>query len=418
MTLAPKRALFAGLGIAIVTATAGSASGSDPTTVSSAGSREQSTQLISKAMDGGVPNGPSTNAVISNDKRYARAIAFESEASDLVPNDTDGVKDVFVVKRGGKADNAGSPWTPGATVLVSRTASGAPADGPSFSPAIGGGFRSKPKCVGFLSDATNLVAGDTNGKTDAFLANLKGGKPRRISLPGGRQSNAATTAIAVSGNCKKIAFVTGADLYVTNGKGKFKKLATKGAPADPSFSTGVKNDLVFGDSAGVYRSKGASKSPKLVAPGGRNPAFNDVKRQVLTYEKSSGGHEQIAYRDLGKKEQIISSFKGAEGNGDSRDPVIGNTGFYVTFSTDASNLGTNANSRQGDDNGKPDSYLYTNVRDITLVESVQDKGVPLKGGGDNPSMSFYANYIVFDSPAPVDAAEGAHQIYMRYLGPV
>jgi hypothetical protein len=33
-------------------------------------------------------------------------------------------------------------------------------------------------------------------------------------------------------------------------------------------------------------------------------------------------------------------------------------------------------------------------------------------------MAFYANYITFDSPAPLGAAHGDHQIFMRYLGPV
>jgi hypothetical protein len=72
----------------------------------------------------------------------------------------------------------------------------------------------------------------------------------------------------------------------------------------------------------------------------------------------------------------------------------------------------------GDENQRPDAYLFTDVRDLTLVQSVKEKAVPVPGGGQNPSMSFYANYIVFDSPAPLDSANGPHQIYMRYLGPV
>jgi hypothetical protein len=418
MTLAWKRALFAACSTAVIAAGASSANGTGPT-VTSADARDQSTQLISRALDGGVPNGPSTNAVISNDKRYARAIAFESEASDLVGNDKDGVKDVFAVKRTGKIDNAGSAWKRGKTVLVSRTASGAAADGPSFSPAISGGFHWKPSCIAFLSSATNLVSGDTNGKVDAFLGGVSGGKPKRISLPGGKQAKENTSAVAVSGNCRKIAFVTGNDLYVANRRGGgVKKLDTKGAPADPSFSTGLRNDLVFGDKGGVYLSKKASGDPKLIAVGGKNPAYNDLKRKVVTYEKEKGSHQQIGYKDLGEKEQIVSSYKGTPGNDDSRDPVIGNAGYYVTFESDASNLGLNSLSRQGDDNGKPDAYLYTNVRDITLVQSVEEKAVPLDGGGENPSMSFYANYIVFDSPAPLNDDQGAHQIFMRYLGPV
>ena len=59
--------------------------------VASAG-RRQTTELISRAADGGTPNGPSTNAVISGDRRYARVIAFESDASDLVRGDTNGVR--------------------------------------------------------------------------------------------------------------------------------------------------------------------------------------------------------------------------------------------------------------------------------------------------------------------------------------
>ena len=47
---------------------------------------------------------------------------------------------------------------------------------------------------------------------------------------------------------------------------------------------------------------------------------------------------------------------------------------------------------------------------------MREKGVPLPGGGQNPSMSYYANYIVFDSSD--GRASGPHQIYMRWLGAV
>jgi hypothetical protein len=221
----------------------------------------------------------------------------------------------------------------------------------------------------------------------------------------------------VSGDCKLVAFVTGDRLYVSKKRGKPKLL--RGASAsDPSFSTGLRNDLVYAARSGVYLARNGTGRPRLVAPRGRNPAYNDIKRQVLAYQKTVGGHTEIAYKDLGKREHIISSHRGHMGNGDSRDPVIGNAGYYVTFETDASNLGLNALGRTGDANGRPDVYLYTNVRNITLVQSVEKKAEPVRGGGQNPSMSFYANYIVFDSPTPLNGTEGPHQIYMRYLGPL
>src|SRR5215208_1735867 len=88
--------------------------------------QEQTTTLISRAADGGTPNGPSINAVMSGDRRYARIVAYESEATDLVRGDTNGVKDVFAVKRSGSVNNRGTPWSGGDAILVSRGVGGAP----------------------------------------------------------------------------------------------------------------------------------------------------------------------------------------------------------------------------------------------------------------------------------------------------
>src|SRR4051794_4212180 len=393
----------------------------------------QYTSLISRSMSGKMPNGASTHPVISGDKRFARAIAYESEATNLVRNDTNGFKDVFAVLRAGRIDNLGAKWVPGRVVMVSRTASGRPSNGPSFAPSIDGGFDRRPSCVAFLSSASNIVGGDTNGVDDAFVTRLHGGnrQPRRL-LPGGHQAVAPVTDVTVSYDCKYVAFVTGGNLYVKRRGGKPRLVRVAGEGADPSFSTRRRRDLVFGAARGVYLLPQGRKRARLVAPGGSNPVYNDIVRQVVAYEKPAGGHVQIGYRDVGHREQLISSRRGDLGNGDSRDPVIGNTGHYVTFESDASNLGVNASNRVGDENGMPDVYLYTDVRKITLVQSVVEKAVPLDRGGQHPAMSFYANYIVFDATLPLygpaadvlrtlvtpGAAVGTPQIYMRYLGPV
>jgi hypothetical protein len=369
-------------------------------------------------------DGPSTAAVISGDRRWARFIAFQSDASNLVRGDTNNATDVFVIPRVGRFSNlgslAGAPWQGGTPRLASRTFSGRPANGPSYAPALGGGYDAKPTCIAFLSKASNIVRGDRNGVADAFVAPVSGGRPQRVSLPGGKESRTATRQVAVSSDCSKVAFVIGRRLYVagTSSSGDAaKRLPAHGRAADPSFSVGARNDLVFGDRRGVVLATDATGPTRVMAPGGRNPAYNDVKNHVVAYEKMSGGHWQIAFRKNGGRERFASAYNGTLGDGDSRDPVIGNSGFYIAFETDASNLGVNPNKDTGDANDKPDVYLYTDTRKLTLVESVEAKSVPLPGGGFRPSMSFYANYIVFDSPAPLGAAGGAHQIFMRYLGP-
>ena len=113
------------------------------------------TFLLSRATDGALPNGSSTNGVISQDGRIARAVAFQSDASNLVPADADGTTDVFVIERAPGFGPDGSPWTPGRTRLISRGVGGRPADGPSYAPAISGDASSSP---GRDSTAPNCVA--------------------------------------------------------------------------------------------------------------------------------------------------------------------------------------------------------------------------------------------------------------------
>jgi len=82
-----------------------------------------------------------------------RLVAFESDATNLVAGDTNGARDVFVHDRAS-----------GATERVSVDASGGEGDRAS-------GFDSMTpdgRSVSFTSDATNLVASDTNGFADTF----------------------------------------------------------------------------------------------------------------------------------------------------------------------------------------------------------------------------------------------------------
>jgi hypothetical protein len=400
------------LPLALVAATLVAGSATAERSAAPSANRKQDTRLISRSFRGGVPNGPSGHAVISGDRRFARIIAFDSRASNLVHRDKNGTSDVFIIKRARPFGNKGSRWTPGSTKLISRGVGGAPANGPSFLPSVGGNLRTGPRCVAFLSAASNLVADDTNGKFDAFVTRGPGGAPRRVSLPGGAQASEHTSAVAVSGDCSRIAFVTGGRLYVRRGAQTIA-IPTGGPVSDPSFASGAGNDLVFATPAGVLLSPGGTGAPRLVAPGGRNPVYSG-RRGILAYEATRAGRTQIVTRDLSGRERVISRHGQSLGNTDSRAPVIGNSGYYVAFESAASNLGTTADRARGDRNGRPDVYLYTDVRKLTLVQSVRRKGVPLAAGGRNPSMSFYANYILFESAG----RRGVPRVYMRYLGPV
>ena len=82
-------------------------------------------------------------------------IAYESTATNLVPNDTNGVTDVFVQDY--------FPFT--LRTRVSTDVGGAQATGTSYGAAL----SSDGRYAGFRSQAPNLVTGDTNGGDDVFL---------------------------------------------------------------------------------------------------------------------------------------------------------------------------------------------------------------------------------------------------------
>jgi hypothetical protein len=111
------------------------------------------TTLVARAANGGMANGDSLAPSISAD---GRRVAYSSVATDLVGRDTNGVTDVFVT------DIDAAPGTQ--NTLVSVAGGGAAANGASAFPAL----SADAQVTAFHSGATNLVAGDTNGKLDVF----------------------------------------------------------------------------------------------------------------------------------------------------------------------------------------------------------------------------------------------------------
>jgi Tol biopolymer transport system component len=118
----------------------------------------QKTILVSSAWSGGEPNAESASPAISADGRY---VAFSSDASDIVENDSNGVRDVFL-----RDTCIGAPegCTP-ATVRVSVGAGGAEANGASNSPTI----TADGRYVAFDSEARNLVADGSSAPSGAFV---------------------------------------------------------------------------------------------------------------------------------------------------------------------------------------------------------------------------------------------------------
>ncbi len=164
------------------------------------------TRRVSVSSAGVQADGDSDSPVLSADGRY---VAFESEATSLVPGDTNSAKDVFA-----------HDLRTGATVRVSVAGAGAQGDSSSFQPSISADGRS----VAFSSSATTLVAGDTNGQRDIFVRDRDadgngvfdepgGGATRRVSVfTSGAQADNPSGLPAISGDGGTVAFWSAAAL--------------------------------------------------------------------------------------------------------------------------------------------------------------------------------------------------------------
>ena len=165
---------------------------------------DDTVELVSRGPDGEPADAGSWQEVdISDDGRF---VVFSSRATNLVAGDTNARRDVFLVDR-----------SDGTTTLVSQ-AGGVPADGGSIEPAVSGDGQ----VVAYRSRATNLVPDDTNREWDVFVWERTDASTTRVSVgSSGEQSDGTSRWPSLSSQGRFVAFTSNAEQLVaddTNGK--------------------------------------------------------------------------------------------------------------------------------------------------------------------------------------------------------
>lgn len=156
------------------------------------------TRRVSVDSNGHQATGDSRDASISADGRF---VAFTSEAADLVAGDTNGVDDIFV-----------HDLRTGHTVRVSVDSSGIQANLDSHESSISADGR----WVAFVSLASDLVAGDTNGARDMFVHDLRTGRTTLASASSsGQQGNSDSWPGSISPDGGYVAFCSSATNLVS-----------------------------------------------------------------------------------------------------------------------------------------------------------------------------------------------------------
>lgn len=147
------------------------------------------TQLLSVSSTGEQGNYTSNEASVSADGRY---VAFSSGASNLVIGDTNGYYDIFI-----------HDTVDGITNMVSVDSDEIQGNNSSSEPSISADGR----YVAFRSNASNLVAGDTNGQSDIFVRDIVDGTTTRVSVDSDEvQGNIGGSEVSISGDGHYVAF--------------------------------------------------------------------------------------------------------------------------------------------------------------------------------------------------------------------
>ncbi|TAK01695.1 MAG: hypothetical protein EPO39_14065 [Candidatus Manganitrophaceae bacterium] len=325
------------------------------------------TRRVSVDSSGREGNGISFGSKMSGDGRF---VVFESQASNLVPDDTNGFTDIFL-----------HDLQSGTTERVSIGTGGVQADSASGYAYVNWDGR----YVVFYSFADNLVPGDTNGAGDLFIRDRQTGETTRLSVRSdGAEGNEISFCPSISDDGRYVSFIS----YATN----LVPGDTNGAPDifvhDRQTGTTTRISV---DSNGVEGNL-ASIDAKI-SGNGRFVAFYSEASNLAPGDTNRVGDLFVHDRETRTTTRVSIGSDGTQGNRISYDARISRDGRYVAFDSDATNLA------DGDTNGKGDIFVHDRQTGITRRASADRNGV----GGNNAShanrISGDGRFIAFDSEA-------------------
>ena len=267
----------------------------------------------------------------------------------------------------------------GTTVRVSVGAGGAQGNDESYYPSISADGR----YVAFYSHSSNLVPGDTNSHSDVFVHDRQLGTTERVSLStGGGQAGSLNEHPSISADGRYVAFGSPADNLV---------------PGDTNFWTDVfvrdrqlgTTERVSVDSSGA-QCNGSSDYPSISADG-RYVVFHSHSTNLVAGDTNGVFDIFVRDRQLGTTERVSVDSGGAQGNSDSDSPSISADGRYIAFHSFASNLVA------GDTNAREDIFVRDRQAGATERASVGAGGVQGNFASVSPWISADGRYVEFAS---------------------
>ena len=317
-------------------------------------------------------NGEPYAASLSHDGRF---VTFASVRDNLVPGDTNGLKDVFVHDLELRTTTR---------VSVSSTGLQGDADSGGWAVNRGHSISADGRFVAFQSRARNLVHSEPRGGSRVYRHDLQTRTTIRIQPDpaSGILLDAEQTRPSLSGDGARVAFI-----------GDSRSAA--GGTARAIFV----HDLATGETVRVSENAdgelaNADVSFPTISTDGNFVTF-DSEADNLVFDDTNGTTDVFLY-DLRTRriERVSINDLGEEGDGQSLNPSVSADGRYVAFESDAANLvpGDHAN----DDVFVRDRLLGRTEKVSVQVEFAGHLGCNLSDRGAR-SISADGRYVVFQS---------------------
>jgi hypothetical protein len=331
----------------------------------------RATFRVSVASDGQQANLASGQPDLSADGQW---VAFVSEATNLVMDDTNLVADVFL-----------HHWPSGQTRRVSVASDGTEADGPSWAPGVSRGARR----VVFASAATNLVAGDGNGVSDVFLhARTEGPQTVRVSTAAGTiaDANGRSDHPSIDDAGRVVAFETWASNVTA-------------APAGPVTSAPLTLEPVP-----VVSQVVTLFLPPAEAAGGLAAVSGDGVRV---------GAAAVINIGAALRRYLSGTGPGQPGSGNATAPAVNGDGTGVGF------VGERDDETSGEGQGPTDAHVAgvdPDTGEVTPPErvSVDPAGNEVPGASREVTLSGDRRFASFESDAPLtDDSASQTNVYVR-----
>ncbi len=306
--------------------------------------RVSAPNLADQGMLGTQANDDSDNPSLGGNEQL---VAFDSDATNLVLNDTLGFNDVFVHDR-----MTGATTRVNLPNLADQGMLGMQANDDVSRPALSANGR----FVAFATSASNLVLNDTNSASDIFVHDRQTGATTRISLPNladqgtlGTQAVGFSNTAAISADGRFVTFRSGAANLVLNDGNGFIDIFVHDRQTGATTRVSLPN-LADQGMLGAEANGGSDSSSVAISFRGRYVAFRSAATNLVLNDTNN--QDDVFVHDRQTGGTIRVSIAGAtQGDASSEKPVISADGRFVAFESNATNLAAN------DDNMNTDVFL-------------------------------------------------------------